>query len=84
MDLNELLSRHQRSLLMAAGDFSTPTRQSALRQADDFARAIKDGRTASPHHPIVLSGKTLLELLGDTPAGRTPSGLVRKAGAQED
>ena len=84
MDLNELLSRHQRSLLLAAGDISPSTRQSALRQADDYAAAIKEAQSVSPPSPIVLSVKTLREILRDAPADRQPSDPGFRAGVQED
>lgn len=63
MDLNELLSRHQRSLLIAAGDVSTVTRCTASQQADEYAKAINRGRFERARHPMVLSATTLLTLL---------------------
>lgn len=65
MDLNELLSRHQRSLWIATGEVSSTTRCNASKQADEFAKVINRDGCERVNHPIVLSTSTLLELLGE-------------------
>jgi len=73
MDLNELLSRHQRSLLIAAGDVSTTTRSTASRQADEYAEAINRDRSPRARHPMVLSTTTLRTLLDERGVSREQS-----------